>query len=261
MMRRLHHLDSAYSASPSNHGAAAALAVRIRAAVINKCREHDRQLLGWAKLVFQLPKQLPPEPIPDGGDPDGKPQCTAPPGSNNTNDGPDISQQALIIHVAQVHGMALYWTTALVLYTIMQVACTARLSFEPQPTGAALAPSVEAQTHGDIPGASFLAERFNPLTHANHLVDAISVLLQPSAGLYGHRSAALPLEVALEYVSGMSTEMGAPGDDIETQNIHGDKSGTGEITSQRRGAEVLLRGQILDKLKELKKKMDKGIDS
>jgi hypothetical protein len=45
-----------------------------------------------------------------------------------------------------------------------------------------------------------LPERADPMYHAHRLVEAITTLMRPEAGLYGKQSAALQIEVATEYI-------------------------------------------------------------
>ncbi|KAK4031328.1 Sterigmatocystin biosynthesis regulatory protein [Parachaetomium inaequale] len=125
----------------------------LRLELVQKCWEQDRQLLTWSGLLFQ------------GVNP-GKQPCTEP------------RSEDFVTHVAQVHGMSLFWTTSLVLYSIL------RMASGPQ---------------ADLP------ERADPMHHARHLIHAITILLQPKAGLYGQQSAALPLEVALQYTRALSS--------------------------------------------------------
>ena len=134
----------------------------LRLELIQKCWEHDRQLLAWSGLLCQ---------VVNGNT--GKKPCTK----------PRSEAEDLVTHVAQVHGMSLFWTTSLVLYSILWVAS------EP--------------SEADLP------ERTNPMHHVRHLVEAITILLQPTAGLYGQQSAALPLEVALQYYT-MATGSSSP---------------------------------------------------
>ncbi|KXX75960.1 Sterigmatocystin biosynthesis regulatory protein [Madurella mycetomatis] len=109
----------------------------LRLELVQKCWDHDRQLLAWLDLLRQVVEDL-------------------------------------VIHVAQVHGMSLFWTTSLILYSIF------RMASEPQ---------------ADLP------ERTDPTYYACKLAEAITILLHPRAGLYGQQSAALPLEVALQYIT------------------------------------------------------------
>lgn len=119
----------------------------LRQQLEDRCWEYDRQLLGWlAKLQEILgPLQRPPS----GGPRD------------------------IVTHIAQVHGMSLFWTTSLVLYSIL---------------------------HAVSESDDSLPERTDPVKYARCLVDAISTLLQPSAGLYGTQSAVLLLEIALSFI-------------------------------------------------------------
>lgn len=118
-----------------------------------KCWEHHQQLLTWVGLLSRLID------------------------ASKESSG-EAREEDLVIHIAQVHGMALYWTTSLVLYTILR--------------------SV-SKMHGDLPA------RTDPMHHARNLTTALGILLQPSAGLYGQQNAALLLEIALEYTGTRST--------------------------------------------------------
>ena len=125
----------------------------LQAELEKKCWEHDRQLLAWRGMLSRLI--------------DASEQSS---GEARAGD--------LVIHIAQVHGMSLYWTTSLVLYSIL------RSISGPQ---------------ADLPARTDL------MHHARNLTRALGILLQPSAGLYGQQSAALPLEIALEYTGARST--------------------------------------------------------
>ena len=93
-----------------------------------------------------------------------------------------LSTTHLVTRIGQVHGMALYWNTALVLYSILWMV---------------------SNTDGPLP------EQTNPMSHARRLVGTtIAVLVQPDAGLYGKQSAALPVEVARQWMAVME----APGE-------------------------------------------------
>jgi hypothetical protein len=117
----------------------------LRLKLLEGCWEHDRRLLGWLDLLQRLINPV------------NRPQETRDP----------------VTHVAQVHGMGLFWVTSLVLYSILW----------------------EVSSSKETP-----PERANPLLYARHLVDAIHILLQPSSGLYGIQSAILVLQAALEYI-------------------------------------------------------------
>lgn len=123
----------------------------LRVELVQKCWEHDRQLLHWLGLIrkaINLSKQTPAQ----------------------------SSSEDLVTRVARIHGMSLFWTTGLVLYSILQMA---------------------SGPHTELP------QRANPMHHARMLAEALPALLEPSAGLYGQQSAALPLEVALQYMVAM----------------------------------------------------------
>jgi len=149
----------------------------LRSSVVQKCWEHDRQLLTWSNLVFQGLKP-------------GTQPCT------------DPLSVDLVTRIAQVHGMSLFWTTSLILYSILRMA---------------------AGPEEDLPG------RTDPMHHAHQLVDAISILLQPTAGLYGQQSAALPLEVALQYTTAWSLKSPSAEQEsvLETLRRLKDELGTG----------------------------------
>lgn len=132
----------------------------LRLELIQKCWDCDRQLLAWLTLLRHL---VSPGDHPGPGPPPGP-----------------LSED-LVIHVAQVHGMSLFWTTSLVLYSILQMASGPQAN---------------------------LPERTNPTYYARKLVEAITTLLNPKAGLYGQQSAALPLEIALQYTGVIGSSSG-----------------------------------------------------
>lgn len=125
----------------------------LQAELEKKCWEHDQQLQAWVGMLSRL--------IDASKQTSGEPRA-----------------EDLVIHIAQVHGMGLYWTTSLVLYTIL------RSISGPQ---------------ADLPA------RTDPMHHARNLTTALGILLQPNAGLYGQQSAPLLLEIALEYTVARST--------------------------------------------------------
>lgn len=129
----------------------------LREDLTQKCWEHDRQLLNWLGVVSQL------------GSPPGEP------GSDDLR---------VVTEVAQVHGMSLFFTTGLVLYSILRTV---------------------SGSEADLP------QRADPMHYARKLTEAIAILLQPSAGLYGLQSAVLPLEVALRYTEDMGLLSDAAG--------------------------------------------------
>ncbi|KAM7210273.1 hypothetical protein V8F06_014352 [Rhypophila decipiens] len=276
MIQSLRDLES-HITSSAQQDAAVISAATLRDGFLQKCWEGDRQLLDWSQRVFQLPKQPPhtasgytnlhsqnrqrcdslrqeERPLKLG--------CQPPPGDCTTKtskDGLDNHGQDLVIQIAQVHGMSLYWTTALVLYTMMQAASNLCLSFEPRPIKIPVDSSPTRLAPGqEVP---FFVDRLNPLSHANKLVDALSILLQPSARLYGQRSAALPLEVALQYVEIIpSIGAGSTGNDanltvFRIRNLHGVALGDSKAVESGNG---ISREQILVKLQRLKKQLDKG---
>ncbi|KAK4141925.1 uncharacterized protein C8A04DRAFT_13701 [Dichotomopilus funicola] len=119
---------------------------RLRAELHARCWESDRQLEAWFAAQ-------------EAGD-----------------DKESSGQDHLITYVAQVHGMIIYWTTALVLYTILRNS----LPRHEQP--------------------SALPPRTDPLPHAKQLVRSLTELLKPSAGLYGRQNVVLPLEITWRFV-------------------------------------------------------------
>ncbi|KAK1751951.1 Sterigmatocystin biosynthesis regulatory protein [Echria macrotheca] len=115
----------------------------LQARLLAKCWEHDCRLLEWLRLL---------QPFANHDSQQSKPKD-------------------LVIHVAQVHGMSLFWVTGLVLYS------TLRMLSKPE---------------------TILPSRTDPILHAHHLVDAITILLHADSGLYGVQSAMLIIEVGLE---------------------------------------------------------------
>ncbi|KAK3300095.1 uncharacterized protein B0H64DRAFT_7105 [Chaetomium fimeti] len=132
--------------------------------VEQKCWEHDRQLLVWLRMLSQMA-------VPS------KQPCREP------------RAEDLVVHIAQVHGMSLFWTTSLVLYSILRL--------------------VSGAGEG-------LPARTDPMHYARNLATSLGILLQPNAGLYGQQSAALPLEIALQYTRGISTPSPESGALLET---------------------------------------------
>jgi len=133
--------------------------VILRSALVKQCWKHDRSLSAWSDLVRQI----------------AEPQQTDPQGPSPNNDRcarPNPKNTVTLI--ARVHGMCLFWTTSLVLHSILRAAYGLQ---------------------ADVP------KHIDPLQHARNLAGAITSLLQPEAGLYGRQSAALPLEVALQYTA------------------------------------------------------------
>ncbi|KAH6616013.1 hypothetical protein B0J18DRAFT_294321 [Chaetomium sp. MPI-SDFR-AT-0129] len=159
----------------------------LRAELHARCWESDRHLEAWFAAVLAIARPEGGEahscPVEAGGKaeqqelsqvetqpPEAAPQQET--GDDKQNPG----QDHLITYVAQVHGMIIYWTTALVLYTIL------RNSLPRHEPLAALPP------------------RTNPLPHATHLVRSLTELLKPSAGLYGRQNVVLPLEITWRFV-------------------------------------------------------------
>lgn len=120
----------------------------LRLELVQKCWEHDKELMTWFGLLCQIV------------DPN-KPSCI----ESRSGD--------LVTHIAQVHGMSLFWTTSLVLYSILWMAS---------------GPQAE------------LPMRTDPTHHAHNLTEAITILLQPDSGLFGQQSALLLLDVARQYI-------------------------------------------------------------
>jgi hypothetical protein len=120
----------------------------LRQEVLEHSRRLDDQLMGWLNAVRAI--------------------APRPPDSDCLRCG----ENDLVIHTARVHGMALYYTTAMVVYGIMRNVA---------------GPQDEVPSHAD------------PVFHATKLAQAIDILLKPHSGLYGRQNAALPLAVALEH--------------------------------------------------------------
>ncbi|CAI4212420.1 unnamed protein product [Parascedosporium putredinis] len=87
---------------------------------------------------------------------------------------PESRAKDVVTYVAQVHGMSLFWATSLILYSILWMA---------------------SGPQADLPN------RTDPMQHAHRLVQAVAILLQPNAGLYGQQSAWLLLEVCRHFVT------------------------------------------------------------
>ena len=125
----------------------------LRLELVQKCWQHDRELLSWLGLLSQIVNP-------------NKDSCL------------ESRSEDLVTHIAQVHGMSLFWTTSLVLYSILWMAS---------------GPEAE------------LPQRADPMHHARNLAEAIAILLQPQAGLYGQQSATLLLDVARQYITAVSS--------------------------------------------------------
>ena len=125
----------------------------LRLELVQKCWLHDRELLSWLGLLSQIVNP-------------NKDSCL------------ESSSEDLVTHIAQVHGMSLFWATSLVLYSILWMAS---------------GPEAE------------LPKRTDPMYHARNHAEAIAILLQPNAGLYGQQSAALLLDVARQYITAVSS--------------------------------------------------------
>ncbi|KAK0734787.1 hypothetical protein B0T26DRAFT_689648 [Lasiosphaeria miniovina] len=83
-------------------------------------------------------------------------------------------------NVAIVHGLTLYWTTCILLYTTQQLASG------PEPV---------LPAHAD------------PAIYIRNIVDTVPLLLRRKAGLYGQHAAILPLAVALQYALALGSPM------------------------------------------------------
>ncbi|KAL2174082.1 uncharacterized protein P884DRAFT_250583 [Thermothelomyces heterothallicus CBS 202.75] len=124
----------------------------LRLDLVRKCRILDRQLQTWVGLLTRLGAKV------------GEHSCLDPTGKD------------LVTHVAQVHGMSLYWAASLVLYTILRLVSGPRAR---------------------------LPEHADPPEHARNLVAAVAILLEPGSRLYGRQNAALPLEIAWQYADAL----------------------------------------------------------
>jgi hypothetical protein len=119
-----------------------------RQMLIRQCWELDEQLIQWLRLVRGLGN----------------------PGSHSL-DGPS---ESIVIHVAIIHGMSLYWITCIILYSTLRA-----LSVIPEE----------------------LPQHTHPELYINKLTPALKTLLDPRAGLYGRHSAALLVELAAKYAT------------------------------------------------------------
>ena len=147
--------------------------------LIRKCWEYDAQLLSWLGLLSNIAQP------PEHHDPCPEPE-------NHSGE----SKSDLVTHVAQVHGMSLFWLTSMVLYSILR---------------AVSGPE-------DV-----LTERTNPMHHARKLVEAIGILMRPESGLYGKQSAALQIEIAWRYATELGGSSGEGGDLLEAlERLRGD---------------------------------------
>lgn len=149
----------------------------LRADLIQECWEHDRRLRHWLGVVTQL------------GNPDSNPPAE-----------PNVGDLRVVTQVAQVHGMSLFFSTGLVLYSILRMV---------------------SELQADLP------QRTDPLHYARKLAEGLSILLQPGAGLYGQQSAMLPLEVALHYITTMWSSSDESGAVLERLRILKAELGTG----------------------------------
>lgn len=130
----------------------------LRLDLLHDCWEHDRHLVHWRNIVSRL------------GHPGHDPVSGCCP-------------DGVVVRIAQVHGMSLFYTIGLVLYGILQTV---------------------AGRHADLP------ERVDPPHYARRLAEGLCILLEPSAGLWGQQSAELLLDIALRYTtdSGLSSSDG-----------------------------------------------------
>ncbi|KAK4123112.1 hypothetical protein N657DRAFT_718339 [Parathielavia appendiculata] len=111
----------------------------------------------------------------------------------------------LVTHVAQVHGMILFWTTSLVLDSIPRVVSGPQAK-PPEPA--------------------------NPAQHVRRVVDAIPILLRSDAELYGQQSAAVPLEVALNYTTAFGSLSHESGELVEAlKSLKEECSGSSAMAS------------------------------
>ncbi len=141
MPRLLEDLDSMQACKPANKQA------ELRQNLIQSCWNHDKRLMLWFRLVCGEEN----------------------PGRHHS---PITNEKDTVTRVAVIHGMSLFWTTCLILYSTLRTAS---------------GPEAE------------LPDRTNPVHYVSQLAEAISILLQPRAGLYGKQSAVLLLELAIEY--------------------------------------------------------------
>ncbi|KAK4182549.1 Sterigmatocystin biosynthesis regulatory protein [Podospora australis] len=123
----------------------------LRDKLVQKCWDLDQQLQNWLHTVCQA-----------------------------------VPKMDLVTKIGQTHGLVLYWTTSLVLYTILH--------------RASLVPLGSGSDATDLCSSS-KQQHLDPIFHAEKLAEAIPLLLQPSAGLYGWQGAELPLEVAIQHIS------------------------------------------------------------
>jgi len=105
--------------------------------------------------------------------------CNAPPLPPPNPPSPGQTPDDWERHLAVIHGMSLYWAICLVLYSALRTASG----------------SQERQN---------LPERTDPERYVRKLVEAISILLRPTAGLYGYQSAAPLIELTLRYTTVVS---------------------------------------------------------
>ncbi|KAK4166912.1 Sterigmatocystin biosynthesis regulatory protein [Cladorrhinum sp. PSN259] len=119
----------------------------LRLALVERCWGLDRDLGAWFGIICSIvgPNDPPPEFVTD-----------------------------LIMLVGQIHGMMVFWTTSMVLFTILHIASGSE--------------------------AHLLPDRMDPMFFAHKLANAaLPILIQPKAGLYGQQSAVLPLEILLQF--------------------------------------------------------------
>ncbi|KAK4223214.1 Sterigmatocystin biosynthesis regulatory protein [Podospora fimiseda] len=119
----------------------------LRIGVVARCWELDRNLGAWFNIVssFISPDNPPPEFVTD-----------------------------LVMLVARMHGMMVFWTSSMVIFTILHLASGSQ--------------------------AHLLPSRMDPMFFALKLANtALPILLQPRAGLYGQHSVVLPLEILLQF--------------------------------------------------------------
>jgi hypothetical protein len=126
---------------------------RLRQELLLKCWSYDDQLQSWAGFISPIAAA------------DGLGLAYQPP-----PEAEPITQEQL----ASAHGLSLYWTTCLLLYS------TLRLAY-------------------GIFKADGLPERANPYPYIRNIANVVHVLLRPSAGMYGQHIAVFPMGIALQF--------------------------------------------------------------
>lgn len=144
---------------------------KLQMGIVKECWELDARVLSWLNLLRSLPGTSPSR---------SKSRSTAT--ARSADPGPrgsDRTEMDVTTQIARVHGMSLFWTVSLVLYTTL---------------------------HSVSSGTEELPQRTDPIVYAQKLVQAIGILLGREAGLYGQQSAALLIEVALVYTERLEGE-------------------------------------------------------